>query len=339
MSQVASLYLRGSLVNKTARSLLPEQRIEVEHLMDLTWNADNLQNAKWEFCMALQRTIGAEYKNIETAMQEVWVTLWRCATDVLYHNPQNGPPRTDEWREHIVSDPIARKKYFQTYLFSYLKQILRENKIPRTVHQRTVTGTADVVAKEMVMAILAQAKESHNAKVKQTTNRLFIKTDTRVLPMRVITALSSIRGQLTRHGVEMVVSDSGIIVKCSGSMPMVSGEVAEYSYVRETSLDIGDGDESNGFRDHIESQLSHKEDKGMAAMIQTEAMKQLRQNLNPVAQAIFDVITNTPDEFKQRYGNGPVQKKHIASFLDIDEDEIEQAYKVIRLQTYAAGVV
>jgi hypothetical protein len=88
MNQVAKLFLRGKLMNKTARDLSPEQVKEVEKYIDIVWSDPALARTKTAFCSKLAWTIGNEYHDLEAGMQEVWIVYWKTTVDILFHRPK-----------------------------------------------------------------------------------------------------------------------------------------------------------------------------------------------------------------------------------------------------------
>jgi len=59
----------------------------------------------------------------------------------------------------IVDNPVQRKKFFQTYLFNFLRQIIRENKYPTSEARVSVIDYAERVAVRRMNEILDDLSE------------------------------------------------------------------------------------------------------------------------------------------------------------------------------------
>ncbi|CAK0748142.1 hypothetical protein CCP1ISM_20008 [Azospirillaceae bacterium] len=120
--QMPGLYLRGALKN-TMRDVDPATKAEIEEIINLVSDDPNLQACKIQFKNALKYTIGSDYKSdSDTAEQEFLIAVWRAAVAAKCG-----------WGEHqasqqTITDKIQRKKFFQTWVFNYLRQILLENR-------------------------------------------------------------------------------------------------------------------------------------------------------------------------------------------------------------------
>lgn len=88
MSQLAKLHIRGKLVTVTARNLTLQQNLEAQNAADLAFNDPELRRAKTMFCARLGHTIKNEYKDVETALQEVLISFWMTSVDILFHRPK-----------------------------------------------------------------------------------------------------------------------------------------------------------------------------------------------------------------------------------------------------------
>ena len=86
--QIAKLFIRGKIANRTAKNLHPEELEEVGRVCQMVYNDPQLARGRTEFCAALGRTIRSEYKDQEFAQQEAWISFWLAAVDVLHHRPK-----------------------------------------------------------------------------------------------------------------------------------------------------------------------------------------------------------------------------------------------------------
>ena len=105
------------------RDVDPATKIEIEEIINMVSDDPQLQACKIQFKNALRNTIKSDYKSDpSTAEQEFLVAVWRAATAAKCG-----------WGKHPASQQtitykIQRKKFFKTWIFNYLRQILQENK-------------------------------------------------------------------------------------------------------------------------------------------------------------------------------------------------------------------
>ena len=93
MTQLAKLYLRGSLV-KTIQTLSDTEREKIGDLIELIVDDPGLQNTKHEFCNALRRTISNEYADKDVGLEDYRVAIMRAVIAAKYgwgkHEPAEG---------------------------------------------------------------------------------------------------------------------------------------------------------------------------------------------------------------------------------------------------------
>ena len=150
MTQLARLFLRGSL-SHSLKSLNHKQKQEIEDIVEMVVRDPNLQNTKHEFCNALRRTIRSEYMDKDVALGDYYIAIMRAALAAKHgwgsHEPVEG----------VLTDSLQRKKWFQTWAFQFLRQILRENKIPSYKESKVVSLPADEAAIEEIRNYIAAA--------------------------------------------------------------------------------------------------------------------------------------------------------------------------------------
>lgn len=455
MSQVAKLHIRGSLVNATARSLTPAQKLEAEqaareaftdHGVDEfctkmaneavanaatigkvlnnpaayhrkvykeTFKNTSLGAARTEFCAALGRTIGSEYKDVETALIEVQISFWMTSVDILFHRPKktiikmlnstcttcrtpcmenekplkhcptcNGTERlkspkglillsTTEVEQlytattgqpapardrSIIKNPIQRKKFFQTCLFNYLRQILRENTYPKTTTITVMKDYADRVTLQMVKSELGKsdtcskytvtndiAARKITVKFKYTDKEDYNVGDD-PLSYETIEALDDIKKFADANGLLMERTDTGITITCVAiNVPVISSSVLEKTRLHQISLDGPRNDDSDtgSFREHIESQQD--DDRTVKAFSHhdvdlRDCAKVVHDRLNENAQKIFNIITNPPEDYVKRFGDRAC-KAHVAEYLGLSPKEVQRQWDNIGLQMRAVDLV
>ena len=246
--QLAKLFIRGSLVNVTAKNLTETQKERVTELMDMVWQDQALDTAKHKFCNVLGNTIGNEYKDKDFAMGEIWITIWRTAVDVLYHHP----------KPNVVTNEEARRKYFKNCIYMYMKQILNENKIPSYRYERTISGEANQVAREIVQfyfdnalpkAIAYDVDESENGTIK-------IMVDMNSVPNDTQNKIWKLRDSIRDSGVLTIVTDDNITFVPENEVKDFTQKVSQKARISYSSLSGLDRDDekSNSYQQHCEYQ-------------------------------------------------------------------------------------
>ncbi len=451
MSQVAKLHIRGNLVNTLQRLTLAES-LEAQKAANVAFNDPALGAARTEFCAALARTIGSEYKDVDVALTEVSISFWISSVDILYHRPKkfiieligstcaeckhtslaeanqrrkqraaryskkDGPnaaqireilntkisdlcdkcggntrlvaPKdltllsTDEVERiyteltgHTAPDrdrtlidvPIQRKKFFQTCLFNYLRQILRENTYPKTTGMVSVYDHADVVIVKTIRTLLDQSseackyRESKEAgktifsiqhpykKNKESDPKKKLPADDLppgacMLTLDDVSKLDLIVQQARAYGVEVIANEPTIMVCAPTSTQIINGNVMDKTRVHQISLDSSrneDGQDAS-YREHIESQ--NEEEQSEKAFTThdvdyNDSANVVRDRLSENGQKIFDLIIHPSDEYMTRYGSDRVCKAHIAEFLGFSPKEVQRQWDIIELQMRAVDLV
>lgn len=328
-SQVAKLFIRGRLVNETAKNLTEEQKIKAMELMEKAWNDPNLQNPKYEFCMALARTIGNEYKNLDYGMQEIWITFWRAAVDALYHNP----------KPKVVEDAKIRKKHFQTWMFNYLRQILLENKIPRTYIKKELDGPANLVAKDYIKLLLDNNLKVHYT-IDDVQDSITFNVNTTVIPVDVLEKVWGLRDEVEPYDVVVKTSDDKIEILYTGIPQNYTKEINERIRINAVSISGMDQDDSSGFQQHCEYQGVRQREAEVDHMMTQDAISTLKERLPEQAQEILSMLLEPTDEFLKEYY--PNRKKtvvpkecHLAKWFGMSKPEVQKIMKQIRQQAKA----
>jgi len=344
MGQLAKLFIRGSLVKVTAKNLAPEQKENVENLMFLVWNDPDLDSAKTEFCSILRRTISNEYMDRDYALAEVMITLWRGAVDVLYHSPKN---ETSEkyaiWKERkhkILTDQIIRKKYFKTYLYMYMRQIINENKIQMRQVDKIVTGPADQVALEMVEFFLnsnAPKKISYTIDEDST-----IYCDTNLIPVKTLKKICILKDEFIRFNVEIKIQEDRVIIN-SNDPTLISKTITDKERAKFNSMSGFDEDTKNSFQQHCEYQAINRMGVDMDNVLVEDAIRAINNRLTDQSKEVFELLINPPKEFLDQFY--PRRKKevrpkelHMAQWLGISKDEVSKCINMIQKQAIALDI-
>lgn len=353
-NQLAKLFIRGSLINVTAKNLTEEQKTNVVKLMNEAWNDKCLDNARHEFCNALDRTIGNEYKNREFAMNEIWITFWRTAVDILYHSPADKDSEAyAKWlarKKKIVSDPIVRKKYFQTCMFNYLRQILKENKIPTYRHKYEISGTADHVAVEMIKFYLNNVLSKPVAFEiieNDENDHVVFSLDVSMVHVDLMKKIWQFRDEVKDY-VQIIITDNNITIIPREEVKFISKKVSEKVRIRSISLSSASEDDeskNNNFQQHCEYKARKKREVELDSMLVKDSIRELERRLPEQNRAkdVFGILVNPPQDFLDTFY--PRRKKevrpketHIAKYLGISKSEVTKAMKTIRQQALALDI-
>lgn len=360
-NQLARLFLRGSLMNETAKLLTKDEMKEVDALMKAAWEDPNIQGQKMEFCMALGRTIGNEYKDIEVGKQDCQITFWKAALMVLFHEsrectkctkhfvttktklekcPACGIELVIKWspKPQIANDPIKRKKFFQSVMFNYLRQILRENKPPSIKEARTEEGNASDIATKAIIATLNKIKNYPHELESIDMDHNVIRCETGLLPVKTVQKLQEIKQEFEAHGVQISLDWTAINVVSILEIPQtISYQIVEKVYAKYTSLDSGStSDETEAsHRDHCEHKAIARTEPVTSG---SESLDLLRQRLPSDAQKLFDLIVDTPQDYIERFGTDKLHRANLADYLGKDIKEIDAMRENIRLHCLAMDI-
>jgi len=502
--QLAKLYLRGNLMYTTAKELPQEDKDKVQRLMMQAWSCPLIRNGLSEFCMALARTIGNEYRDYEAGMQDAHVTFWRAGLMVLYHesrkcqrcaksytttyeipsycvrtlkywcdqprgegskgvtgkphgtckptvintkwledndlnNYEISPkdqkeidkvrkgdlfkikvcpecliekkvhivhaeqeclgdldiswepkpeiasevtftcnnirkhkvPNSDgdihlphTWKEQHDGDPvesscsqcekiikgdyIKRKKFFQTYLFNYLKQILKENKPPSIKEELELSSPADDVLMEMICELLTDEKNRKKNKVEHSTlsedHSHTIFCETGLIPQRMILQIAELKDEFEPMGVNVATSHNQIHITPLFNLndrfyaKMITRLKVKKAFVKHVSLD-GPDDDSNNFRDFCEYKAKPDITVYSEQIIdELDRISVIRSRLPENAREVLDLIVHTPDAYYKEFRTERIHKNHVMQFLGKSQREVEEAFSAIKCHLLAEGL-
>jgi hypothetical protein len=446
-NQVARLFLRGKLMNKTAKNLTTEQVKEVEKHCQVVWEDPALARTKTTFCSKLAWTIGNEYQDLEAAMQEVWIVYWKTTVDILFHKPKQemkslieatcakcshiktikchpcdgtglystgqcescrgrgytktapemlcgcGSSATLDFTEDlfavslseaheiykritgreapardmsILENPIQRHKFYKTTLWTYLRQIVNENKPHVHKAATTIKDYAEKVALALVREIVADSCKTFKTNAKKVDGKLMIrngKASTAAFDavvshtttpdnIAIITAkmdminldgvrrLRELQDMMRSHNVAVSLSDHSISIQKTGDTTVIVANVHRASSVNFLSLSQPDEDAHSGntylypnaFVESIAPPASISE------METQDGLNAVRKRLSPIAQQVFDLILSPPDEYANQYSTNPVRRSNVSKYLNLSKSEVDAAWEKIQRATIAAGL-
>jgi hypothetical protein len=361
-NQLARLFLRGSLMNETAKLLTKDEMKEVDALMKTAWEDPNIQGQKMEFCMALGRTIGNEYKDIEVGKQDCQITFWKAALMVLFHESREctkcerhfvtSKTKTEKcpdcninlvikWspKPQIANDPIKRKKFFQSVMFNYLRQILRENKPPSIKEARTEEGNASDIATKAIAAALNTIKNYPHKLESIDMEHNVIRCETGLLPIKTIQKLQEIKHEFESYGVQISLGWTSINVVSILEVPQtISYQIVEKVYAKYTSLDSGSTsvETEASHRDHCEHKALSRIEPPTSG---NENLDLLRGRLSGDAQRLFDLIVDTPQDYIERFGTDKLHRANLANYLNKDIKDIDAMRENIKLHCLAMDIM
>lgn len=310
--QIAKLCLRGSLVNVTLKNLDETSRAEINEIIQIVEEDPNLQQCKKEFCNALARTIKNEYTDTDVGKQDFRVAVMRAAVQA----------QLEADKENINKDPIQRKKWYQTWVFNYLRQVLRENKIPSL--KKMIKEKVEI-EEHILNLILAEIGTKHI--VEPIQDGFIIKNNTLMIPKVILDNISNIRNKYFNQ-VEILVSLREIRITRQCQPTIVQTTKKQITSLKEHSLDT----EEESLRHSIEVKATgtRMEDLPMEA---TETVTKLWERVPTQAHPILNIYIEEqrPDEYTEKYGIGSPKIAHIAEFLGASPREIRKWVRLIRI--------
>lgn len=310
MTQLAKLFLRGSLVNETMKGLNDKQRESVEDkLVELLGNS-SLSKCREVFCRVLSQTIGNEYKDRDVAMEDYTIALWRGVVNALYHKP------TPE----VFDDPRQTEKYFKTWVYNYMRQILNENKIPTTSNINKVEGQPHVVAHLEFCAVLEQNNIPYI--LRPSENNYIIDGEISIITKKVAEKFGNLISKYENHGVRINIGHGKIEIVGSPNSKIIRANIKKPSRVRMMSFESDDED-NDVVRYNLEFRLLGSNNNDNHEFELNDRMKKLRNLLPNDLRDIFDIIITS---------EGISNKNHIASRLGISQQEVNR--RMGKLGTY-----
>lgn len=338
-NQLAKLYLRGSLCTKTMRGLTDEQKEEIDKIVQLVTKDPNLQQCRIEFCNALGRTIKNEYHDPKVGEQDFQIAASRAAIAAIYGYSKKPP------HPLAITDSTQRKKWFQTWVFQYLRQILKENKIPTDNHSQLVKLPAEEIAKREVLTILSESlkkivdyRTKHNlrcaiknAKIEEKWGKITIGLNLMAFPNEINQQLISLSKTYLKYGVKISWDNNGVYITEPTTPVMINIKVKSSTIMKSQSFDQEDSDGHEQQRDRLEMlACQHRRDDDMDSR---DTFEQLQKRVPKEAKPILELYNEEtrPHDFIDRYGVGHPKTSEIAEFFQKSPREIKRIISVIRI--------
>jgi len=337
-NQLAKLYLRGSLCTKTMKGLTDKQKEEIDNIIELITKDPNLQQCRIEFSNALGRTIKNEYCDPKVGEQDFQIAASRAAIAAIYGYSKKPP------YPQAITDSTQRKKWFQTWVFQYLRQILKENKIPADNHSQMVKLPAEEVAKREILAILVESLKTvvdhrtkhnlryaiKNAKIEEKWDKINIIINLMAFPSEVNQQLISLQKTYLKYGVKVSWDNNGIYITEPIEPVILDIRVTNSTIIKSQSFDQEDDGDGRKQRDRLEMlACQHRRDD----MDSRDTFEQLQKRIPKEAKTVLELYNEEtrPRDFIDRYGEGHPKTSEIAEFLQKSPREVKRIMSVIRI--------
>jgi len=295
---------------------MPEDRKEeVEVIITKVMEDHNLQQCQREFCNALARTIKNEYVDRDVGLVDYQIAVLKSilAAKIDAENPSD-----------IFNDSIQRKKWVQTFVFNYLRQILRENKkaLHTKIYKRYVP-LEDHILNTILKAIkIDTIRLDHQP----TEDGYKISINTFLLSTKTISMLNETR-TMYFNDVEIIISPDKINIRRIGEQKFVKEKSNEQTPVGEQSFDQDDDGEMNA-RDLLEAKVTRKE-KSMEMNTIDRLKRRVPEHALPVLSIYLE--DDRPQQYIDEFGLGKPKIVHISKFLGLSSKEVKRVLSVIKL--------
>lgn len=309
--QMPEMYIRGALAN-LMENLTHKQQTEVEERLCELIDNPKLEKCKNAFCRALSNTIKSDYVEYEVAFNDYMIALFRGIVYILYYKPN----------KEIFDDPIQTSKFFKTFVFQYLRQILNENKIPFTDVTETYNGLAHNVANRHICHILSENNIEFTSEMINENEHLIV-GNIGIIDMKTAKKLGSLITSYHKMGVEMKINKDMILI--SGHNPTnMEITLKRKSKLKTSALDVMIDDESMKYQIEYDILRSPKNEQ-----TKPEDLHEFRMMLPQKIVEIYDLITNTPDDFIKEYGE-MVSKNTMSRYLNVSINEINDRMTALK---------
>jgi len=311
--QMPELYLRGAIFNETMKNLTQEQMDEVEKKMEILLKTPSLTKSREKFCQTLAVTIGADYREDKNAaLQEYKIALMKATIYVMYHKPNM----------QVFDDPVQTRKLFSQFTYSYMKQILNENKIPKSINDKHIEGEPFCVAHRQIMILLQEEGIFHTDNHHE--DKFIIEGDIGIINLRTAKKIGKIKEKYGKMGVKISADIDRIEITKEKSHPSVKTKIRTASRIRTMNFEHENEDEEKSNRYNLEYEISEKNKEE-----DTFDPNHMRQMLPDHLAELFDIIVDTP--------GGMPNKNKIANDLDISINEVNNRLNQMKYYYYCAA--
>ena len=227
--------------------------------------------------------------------------------------------------------PLCRKKIFQTWLFNYLKQIIRENVRPVVYSKITFNERPDKLALMGVTEIL-NTKNKISYTVEETSEQYIISADAEIVS-RIANDIIRVGKKYKKYGIYVDILLDRIFIN-KGSNDSVTVPMVSERFAKNISMNVVN--KEDGETSKIEPD---DEDKPMTEDIAgNDTINAIRNRLSHDGQRVFDIIVNPPEDYTSIYKDS-TSRKHMASYLGMTKIQLDNAMEQIRAQCVAVDHV
>lgn len=351
--QIAKLCgVRGSIANNTAKNLDSEQTKKLCDLMNQVWADPEIQSAKYQLCTILASTIKNEYKDMSVALEEAWIAVWLGAVDTLFHRPKKqiakelyqkyGIPKSNlliknlkeciaKYKEVTGKEPelpneieVNRKsriKFFKTYIYNRMMQILRENKLNKTTIKTQKIGKPKDIALQEIENIIK------NDKINYTIDNNTIIIDMYFMSDKAINRINKIRKKF-KEFLEIVIKNDKMTIKSNYDYE-IAIELPKSIVVQDNSIDANKDDDKEN-TNSLRNELRIPKNRSDNLQIK-ESIEHLKKRLcfYPKALKMLEIIII----------EGEYNKNNVAATLGTTSEETDDLHKIIKSQCRSIGLV
>ena len=328
--QLARLFLRGSLCNKTMRGLSRTQQQNVQGIVNMILSDPALTPARQSFLRALGNTIGNEYKDPSFADEEAIIAIWRAVVSALYHKPIPG----------VIENGKQRKKFFQEWIFNALRQILNENKIPQIRTTNTVCGLNTKVGAQVLSGFLMDRSVPVTCVLARSDKHIEITAEVLRLSLNELQSLWRIEKVLRNNGVKVVYDDKhyNVVHIKADKAEVVEMQIPAAINIKIVSFESKKANEED---DRLRYTLEYKMASESSAADQrriefNDFVEHLKGTLPSDAKEVLNIIVKPPQVYIRKHGDD-VRQKTVANFLRKTPKEMARIFDLIRLQCLGAG--
>lgn len=328
--QLARLFLRGSLCNKTMRGLSRTQQQKVQGIVNMILSDPALTPARQSFLRALGNTIGNEYKDPTFADEEAIIAIWRAVVSALYHKPIPG----------VIENGKQRKKFFQEWIFNSLRQILNENKIPQIRTTNTVCGLNTKVGAQVLSGFLIDRSVPVTCVLARSDKHVEITAEVLRLSLNELQSLWRIERVLRSNGVKVVYDDKhyNVVHIKADKAEVVEMQIPAAINIKLVSFESKKANEED---DRLRYTLEYKMASETSAADQrrvefNDFIEHLKGTLPSDAKEVLNIIVKPSRTYIQKHGDD-VRQKTVANFLQKTPKEMARIFDLIRLQCLGAG--
>jgi hypothetical protein len=229
---------------------------------------------------------------------------------------------------------MCRKKVFQTWMFNYLKQIIRENTRTSQINKTKINGEIGYV----ISNIIATTLSNNNIKTNIVSqNDKYIIEPTR-LTDKIKNKITSINDKYKE--VEILITDKNYIEIIVKTNKMIEVTLRQRSYVKTLSTT-----QLNSYNNDSETRLEEdptyfnckRAIKMNNDVTSTDLINTISNRLDGKAKLVFEIIVNTPDDYHDKFAQ--LHKKNIADYLNISKIDVVKAFEIIKNECIAVGYV